>query len=114
MNLKDAMIRMSPFATKLYKKQNTFIRQAIVAGGTAGDFSVPGIKKGDKIISVIYRLTVAGNLVDFTSEFAGDSTVPASRRGNGSLVTVDGKINNTGGTTSASGQLLVMWESYNS
>ena len=70
------------------------------------------MKKGDKLISVIYRLTAAGNLSDQTAEFGGDSTVPAGKRGAGAIITVDGMINNTGGTTSASGQLEVMWESY--
>lgn len=112
MSLANRMLRMSPFAKALAQKTNTVVRKAIVTGSTAGDFAVSGIKKGDKIISVIYRLTAAGNLVDFTSEFGGDSGSSSNERGNGAVVTRDGYINNTGGTTSASGQLEVMWESY--
>jgi hypothetical protein len=113
MALKDRIARMVPFEKFMYKRTQTFVRKAVVAGAAAGDFtSITGLKKGDKLISVIYRLTAAGNLVDFTSEFGGDSTVVAGKRGVGSVITVDGQINNTGGTTSASGQLEVMWESY--
>jgi hypothetical protein len=104
---------MDPFAKALAVRSTTFVRKAVVSGAAAGDFTaIPNLKKGDRIISVIYRLTAAGNLVDFTGEFGGDSTTVAGKRGCGAVITVDGQINNTGGTTSASGQLEVMWESY--
>jgi len=112
MALKDRITRMGPFEKFLYKRAQTFVRKAVVTGGAAGDIAVAGIKKGDKIISVIYRLTAAGNLVDLTSEFGGDSTQPATKRGVGAVATLDGYLNNTGGTASSAGQLEVMWESY--
>lgn len=70
------------------------IRVAHVAGAAAGDVTVTGIKKGDKLIAVV-RIDAAGaNLV---AEFS---------------VKADNTINNTGGTSTAAQTILVMWESY--
>ena len=113
MTLLDRMKRLDPFASALYKRPTTLVRKAVVTGAAAGTFSnIPGLKKGDKIVSVIYRLTAAGNLVDLTAEFGSDSLASAGKRGNGAIITVPGQIDNTGGTATSSGQLEVMWESY--
>lgn len=63
--------------------------QTIVAGATAGDVAVTGIKTTDKLISV---LDIAGT--DLTDEFS---------------ITADDTINNVGGTSSATSQLLVSY-----
>lgn len=70
------------------------LRLAHVAGAAAGDVTVTGIKKGDKLVAVV-RIDAAGaNLVE---EFS---------------VTADDTINNTGGTSTAAQTILVIWEAY--
>lgn len=110
MGLRDRFIKMSPFSKAYVTRKGTNIRQFIATGAVAGDVAVPGLRRGDKIISVVYRLTVAGNLVDMTADFGSGSA--GAKRGNGAILTRDNVINNTGGTTTASGQIIVLVESF--
>jgi hypothetical protein len=68
------------------------IKSRTVAGAAAGNLTVTGIKKGDRLISVQPVNVAAANLV-------GEFTV-----------TADDTINNTGGTSSATQVVLVIWE----
>jgi|GraSoiStandDraft_4_1057263.scaffolds.fasta_scaffold44309_4 uncharacterized protein YjdB len=63
-----------------------------VAGAAAGNITVTGIKKGDSLI-IVQAVNVA-----------------APNRASEFTVTADDTINNTGGTTTATQTLLVMWE----
>ena len=110
MSLKSRLLRMTPLAKALILRPDTNIRQFIAAGAVAGNITVTGLRKGDKLISVVYRLTAAGDLVDMTDDF-GSGTAGA-KRGNGAILTEDNVINNTGGSTTASGQIIVLVESY--
>lgn len=110
MGLRDRLKKIDPGTKAMLNRPDTNIRQFIAAGAVAGDITVTGLRKGDKIISVVYRLTAAGNLADFTSEFGSGGA--GDKRGNGAILTRDNVINNTGGTTTASGQIIVLVESY--
>jgi len=110
MGLKDRMKKMSPEAKARVNRADTSIRQFIAAGAAAGDITVTGLRPGDKIISVVYRLTAAGNLTDLTSEFSGGSA--GDRKGNGGLISRPNTINNTGGTATSSGQIIVLAETF--
>jgi uncharacterized protein YjdB len=68
------------------------IKSRTVAGAVAGNVTVTGIKKGDTLI-MVQPVNVAS--APRTSEFT---------------VTADDTINNTGGTSTATQVLLVMWE----
>lgn len=68
------------------------IKTRTVAGAVAGNLAVPGIKKGDRIISV-QPVSVAG--ANLAAEFTA---------------TADDTINNTGGTSTATQVVLVMWQ----
>lgn len=69
------------------------IKQALIAGGAAGDHTVTGIKASDELVSVLHYTTGAA-LADLTSEFS---------------ITAADTINNTGGTATSSDQLWVTW-----
>lgn len=73
------------------------LKTAVVAGGAAGNFTVIGIAVGDKLVQVLY-LAGAGtdvtDVADLTSEFS---------------VTATNTINNTGGTASTGGKLVVLY-----
>jgi hypothetical protein len=64
----------------------------IVAGAAAGNVAVAGIAVGDKLVSVLYHS--ADDIVDLTSQFS---------------VTAVNTINNTGGTVSTGGKLIVIF-----
>lgn len=71
----------------------------VVAGGSAGNHVVTGIKLADTIISVVGFILVEGapntfTALNLTSEFS---------------ISADDQINNTGGTTSAAGILFVTY-----
>lgn len=70
------------------------IRTRVVAGAAAGNMTVTGIALGDKLIAV-QRIDAAA--ADLVSEF----TVSAADT-----------INNTSGTSTATGLVLVIWEAY--
>lgn len=88
-NFKDRLIKAFPVFSQWLPKQKMF-NQQLVAGAVAGDVAVSGIKKGDELISVV-NLTAE---TDVTAEFS---------------ITDDGVINNVGGTTSDSQNLLVLY-----
>lgn len=74
-----------------------FLGKALISGGSAGDHTVTGIAVGDSLFLVLY---VAGagsdvtDISDLTSEFS---------------ITAANTINNTGGTDTSSGKLLVLY-----
>lgn len=68
------------------------IKTRTVAGAVAGNLTVTGIKKGDRIIAV-QPVNVAG------ANLAGEFTA-----------TADDTINNAGGTSTATQVVLVMWQ----
>jgi len=72
------------------------VRTTVVAGGSAGNHTVAGIKARDKLVSVIH--------MDFTdaSETAVDRTAEFS-------VSADNVISNVGGTDTTGGFLLVTY-----
>lgn len=68
------------------------VRTRTVAGAVAGNLTVTGIKKGDKLMNV---QPVSAASADLVGEFT---------------VTADNTINNTGGTSTAAQTVLVIWE----
>ena len=77
---------------------DTVIHTAVVAGAAAGDVAVAGILETDELLAVVQLdITNAKGLADadlLTDEFG---------------ITEDGKINNAGGTGTATDKLLVTW-----
>jgi len=73
------------------------VKATIIAGGAAGDHTVTGIAVGDSLVAVLH--------VDFTdvSETGADITSEFSISGAST-------INNTGGTATTGGFLVVVWE----
>jgi hypothetical protein len=66
-----------------------------VTGAVAGNLAVPGIKKGDRIITVVCTST----------------SVPGANLASEFKATADDLINNTGGTSTAGvAAVLVQWE----
>ena len=78
-------------------RQSGDAKHALVAGGAAGDITVTAIKAVDKLDEVIYFVG-AGVAVTDISDLTAEFTISA-----------DGKINNTAGTASTGGKLLVRW-----
>lgn len=72
------------------------VRQAVVAGGAAGNFTVTGIKTRDTLVSVLF--------VDAT-----DASEAVANRTAEFTITAANTINNTGGTTAAGGFLIVTY-----
>lgn len=73
------------------------IGAALVDGAAAGDVTVTGIEAQDKLLAV-YSLASAADVLstaDLTDEFS---------------ISADDTINNTGGTSSANGALIVVWQ----
>lgn len=74
------------------------VRQAVVAGGAAGNFTVTGIKPRDQLVSVVaFQVGAAvgvDGVEDLTSEFA---------------VTAADTINNAAGTATTNGFVVVTW-----
>jgi hypothetical protein len=104
MKLKDRMLRAGPIWKRIIKRSDTFFRNTIIAGGAAGDHTVTGIKKGDKLVSVLH--------VDFTDASETGNDITTEFGGNGKIIEKDDTINNTGGTATTGGFLLVAWEAY--
>lgn len=74
------------------------VSQTVVAGAAAGNFTVAGVKLRDQLVSVL-AFQVSGavgvdSVVDLTSEF----TIGAANT-----------INNTGGTATTNGFVVVTW-----
>lgn len=74
-----------------------FAKHAVVAGGAAGNFTVTGILTTDELNEVIYYVG-AGVAVTDVSDLTSEFTITASNT-----------INNTGGTASTGGKLLVRY-----
>ena len=73
------------------------IGAALVDGAAAGDVTVSGVEAQDKLLAV-YSLTSSTDVLstaDLTDEFS---------------VSADDTIDNTDGTSSANGALLVIWQ----
>ena len=74
-----------------------FLKVALIAGGAAGNHTVTGIATADALITVLH-LPNAGavdDIADLTAQF----TISAANT-----------INNTGGTASTDGKLLVIYQ----
>lgn len=73
------------------------LKQAVIAGGSAGNLTVTGIKTRDKLVSVLRADITTGNVTDvtnITSEFS---------------ITAADTINNTGGTDTTGDKLIVSY-----
>lgn len=73
------------------------LKQALIAGGVAGNFAVTGVAVGDQLVSVIYYVgagVAVTDVANLTSEFTISGT---------------NQINNTAGTDTTGGKLLVTW-----
>lgn len=79
----------SPLNTKTGKHTN-----ALVAGGAAGNLTVSGIKTANRLIFVGKIVDAGQAFSDLTSEFT---------------ITAANTINNTGGTSTASSHVVVVW-----
>lgn len=77
--------------------KGSFLKAAVISGGSAGAHTVTGITTSDELVLV---LQVAGagtdvtDIADLTSEFS---------------ITAGDTINNTGGTDTTGGKLLVLY-----
>lgn len=74
------------------------LKMAVVAGGSAGDFTVTGIAVGDTLVGVLLFAgagTDVTNVTDLTSEYS---------------ISAANTINNDGGTASTSGKLVVFYQ----
>lgn len=79
------------------KLAGSFLGKAVVAGGAAGNFTMTGIATTDQLVLVLHLAgagTAVTDIADLTSEF----TISAANT-----------INNTGGTASSGGKLLVLY-----
>jgi hypothetical protein len=74
--------------------QNGKHNNALVAGGAAGNLTVTGIKTSNRLLLVAKIVDAGQAYTDLTSEF----TISAANT-----------INNTGGTTTASSHVVVVW-----
>lgn len=76
------------------------VRQAVADGGSAGNLTVAGIKTRDRLVSVLFADGAGGDgvedIVDLSSEFG---------------ITAANTINNTGGTETSGGKVIVTWMS---
>ena len=103
MKLKDRMVRSDPIWRRLVARafgvstNKGFVMAQAVAGAAAGNHTVSKIKKGDHLVSVFMIAATTAAVTDQTSEYT---------------ITNDGIINNTGGTSSASNSLIVIWEAF--
>ena len=102
MSYKTRLQRAFPIFSAMFSRTKSPAMQTIIAGGTAGDHTVAGIKKNDELVGIVHvdivltdgtPNTRAWTINDLKSEF----TVS------------DGKINNVGGTNTTGGFLIVTW-----
>lgn len=75
-----------------------FIGKAVVAGGAAGAITVTGIATADALILVLY-LAGAGTAVTDAADLTAEFTITGANT-----------INNTGGTATTGGKLLVIYQ----
>jgi len=85
----------------------TRVRTSILVGAAAGDVALAAIDDGDRILSVThFAFTLAEGLPNTVTTAAADLTSEFTIKDGG------GSINNTGGTSSALGWLIVTWEDH--
>jgi len=103
MILKDRMRRADPIWRRIIRRsEDPQVNKGIlmvqgVAGAAAGDVAVSKIKLNDHLVSVIQVTNTTALLADRTTEFS---------------ITADGIINNTGGTSTNTHYLIVVWEAF--
>lgn len=95
--LKDRMLRAGPIWKRIVRRatgidNKGFVMAQAVAGAVAGDVAVSKIKAEDHLV-MVFAVTAG----DLTSEFT---------------ITADGVINNAGGTSTATLEVLVVWEAF--
>ncbi len=93
-NIKERIVQSIPALGNLLGSQN-LMGEVLVTGAVAGDVAVADIKLGDNLVSVIDL--GATPIADLTSEFT---------------ITGDGIINNTGGSSTATNLVKVLWEQW--
>lgn len=105
MSYKDRIERSVPVFSEMLKRVTPFIRQTIIAGGAAGAHTVAAINKGDQLVSALHvDFTDASETgADITDEFVLDT---------GQIVQNDGALNNTGGTDTTGGFIVLLWIAY--
>ena len=96
-SFRDRLIQAFPIFSDILEKDKSLIQSFAVTGGAAGELTCTGIKKGDELISVV-NLT---DLSDITSEFRANTD-----RG---IIRKDDIVDNTGGATTTTDSLLVLW-----
>jgi len=74
-----------------------FLGKAVINGGAAGDHTVTGINTGDELLLVLY-VAGAGTDVTDVADLTGEFSITAADT-----------INNTGGTATTGGKLLVLY-----
>lgn len=92
-NFRDRLSRAFPVFSDMLKRSKSIIGQTTASGAAAGDVTVTGIKPDDELVAVINLADAA----DLTDEFT---------------ITADDTINNAGGTSTATDNLLVTWIKY--
>ena len=103
MILKDRMRRASSIWRRIIRRsEDPHINKGIlmvqaVDGAAAGNVAVSKIKKNDHLVAVIMVTTTTALLADYTSEFS---------------IVADGVIDNTGGTSTNTHDLIVVWEAF--
>jgi hypothetical protein len=106
--LKSRVVKAGPIWKRIYRRKDSFVRVKMVAGASAGQVACAGIKIGDKLVALLYHQASAA-LQDLTAELIGQGGI----KGNGVLAAIDDKYDNTGGTSTAAGTVILIWESYN-
>lgn len=106
-NFRQRLAEAFPVFSALLRNRITYkplVKMTVVAAtGSPGAVAVTGILKGDELAAVIDLTTPA----DVTSQFTANTyTTPDGREG---TVMVDGEINDTGGSVTATDNLLVVW-----
>lgn len=101
-SFKERIENAHPAWSQLLKRSTPMVRQALVAGGAAGEIAVTGIQKGDQLVAVIESATSSAVLTDRSAEFIANTD-------EGQLIRKDGYIDNTGGTATTNDNLLVTW-----
>lgn len=103
MILKDRMRRADPIWRRIIRRSEDpqinkgLLMVQAVNGAVAGNVAVSKIKLNDHLVSVVMVTTTSAALDDFTSEFS---------------ITADGVINNAGGTSTNTHDLIVVWEAF--
>jgi len=111
LNFRDRFRRMDPIWDDFHRRNLSasstkgFIKTAVLACASPGAQTCTGIRKGDELLSVLFfDASATPGAVDSTSDFwTGQG---------GKIVAKDDTINNTGGTSRATGagkMWIVFW-----